>query len=264
VGRPARWLALLATTLALAAAACDETTSPAQPSPEAVDTAEAVASTVRFGAPFSTTPSPGDEERDTPVELDGRVFGDGNVGVILAHMRPVDQTSWFSFATQLAASGDYTVLTFNFRGYEASGGEKEFDRVDTDLAAAYRFMREELNIERVILVGARMGGTAALLVAQREPVAAVVSISSPATYQQLDTLEDIDRVTAPKLFISSEDDLNAARSQEQFWALAVEPKEQELYPGSAHGTDLFASPAGDAFEQRLLQFIQEHRTPDTD
>lgn len=247
---------LLAGTLVLLACG-DGPPSASDPSPAAVDTAEAIARSVTFEAEYSTTPSPDDEERDAPIVLDARVFGDGDTGVILAHMRPTDQQSWFPFATRLAQTGDFTVLTFNFRGFEPSTGDKEFDRIDTDLHAAYAYMRDELGLDRIFLVGASMGGTAALLLAQRQPIAGVVSISSPATFQQIDALEYVADITAPKLFITSEDDLNAARSQEQFWVNAPEPKEQHIYPGNAHGTDLFASEHAADFEQRLMDFLAQ-------
>jgi hypothetical protein len=32
------------------------------------------------------------------VRLEGRVFGSGDVGVVLGHMRPGDQSQWFGFA----------------------------------------------------------------------------------------------------------------------------------------------------------------------
>ena len=238
--------------------ACGDGSSSAEPSPAAIDTAIALSRNVSFSSSFSTTPTPDDDDRDEPIVLDGRLFGSGNTGVILAHMRPADQTSWFPFAIRLAETSKYTVLTFDFRGHGASTGEKEFDRVDTDLAAALRYMRDELGIERVFLVGASMGGTAALLVSAREPVAGVVSISSPARYQLLDALTELRDVTAPKLFITSEDDVPAERSQEQFWARALEPKEQVIFPGDAHGTDLFASPVGPEFEQRIVDFLAAH------
>jgi pimeloyl-ACP methyl ester carboxylesterase len=254
-------LAAAATFLSALGTGCGDGNTTAEPSPEAVDTAEAVARDVRIEAPYSTTPMPEDDARDTPIVLDGRVFGDGETGVILAHMRPADQTSWFPFATRLAGTGKYTVLTFDFRGFNASTGEKEFNRVDTDLMAAVRYMRDELGIQRILLVGASMGGTAALIVAQREAVDAVISISSPAIYQDIDALEHVSRIRAPKLFVTSEDDLNAARSQEQFWAQAVEPKEQVIYPGDAHGTNLFASPVAPQFEQTMLDFLDRFATP---
>jgi pimeloyl-ACP methyl ester carboxylesterase len=247
---------VLATITVLASTACgDPATS--TPSPEVIATAESVARTVNFTAPPSTTPEKGDDEKEDVV-LDARVFGSGPTGVILAHMRPSDQTSWFPFATELARTGDYTVMTFDFRGYGESTGDKQFDRIDTDLEAAFGYMRESLSIDKIFVIGASMGGTAALVVGERLPVAGIVSISSPSQFPPLDAEMTVGGITAPKLFVTSEDDVPASRSQERFWELAQEPKEQEIYEGDAHGTDIFNSPNGDALEQRLMRFLQEH------
>lgn len=240
--------------LALVLASCGGDSLNSVPSPEVVATAESVATDVSFPAPNSTTPQADDDE-DEDIVLDGRVFGDGPVGVILAHMRTADQTSWFSFATDLAASGDFTVLTFDFRGYGASTGDKQFDRIDTDLAAAIDYMRQELAIDEVFLVGASMGGTAALVAAARVDVAGVVSISSPGQFPPLDATETVADVAEPKLFITAEDDVPAFRSQAEFWELAVEPKEQYVYKGNAHGTAIFDTADGPDLERRIIAFL---------
>jgi pimeloyl-ACP methyl ester carboxylesterase len=240
--------------------ACGDT-SPSQPSPEAIETAQSVSDPVTISAPYSTTPEAGGDDED-PVALNGRVFGDGPVGVILAHMRPADQTAWFPFATDLAATGEFTVLTFDFRGYGDSTGDKQFDRIDTDLAAAVRFMRETLDIDEMFLVGASMGGTASLVVGAREPVAGVVSISSPAEFPPFDATETVPDITAPKLFITAEDDVPQARSQEALWEVAEEPKEQYVFSGSAHGTDLFSSEHADAVSSLVLDFLVSNSAAD--
>jgi pimeloyl-ACP methyl ester carboxylesterase len=224
------------------------------PPPETVATAEAVARTVTFPARFSTTPDADDADHD-PIVLNARVFGTGKTGVILAHMRPADQSSWFAFATELAATTDFTAMTFDFRGYGASTGERQFDRIDADLMAAYEYMRDTLKVERIFLVGASMGGTASLVVGARAPVAGVVSISSPGQFPPLDAVASVDEITVPKLFITSEDDVPAFRSQQAFWALATEPKTQHVYDGEAHGTALFDGPHGADLRARLLAFL---------
>jgi pimeloyl-ACP methyl ester carboxylesterase len=245
-------MTLVLAVLALSVACGDPTSS--TPSPEVVATAEAVARTVNFTAQYSTTPESGDEEED-PIVLDARVFGQGETGVILAHMRPADQSSWFPFATELAKTGEFTVLTFDFRGYGESTGEKQFDRIDTDLEAAYEYMRDVLGLEQIYLVGASMGGTASLVVAAREQVAGVISISSPGQFPPLDAVETVDAIRAPKLFITAEDDVPAFRSQEEFWEASTEPKVQQIYDGDEHGTALFDGPHGADIRARLLDFL---------
>jgi pimeloyl-ACP methyl ester carboxylesterase len=253
---PTRFTSILA-LLSFGFVACGDGSTTHEPSPHVVATAEAVARTVIIDAPISTTPVSGDDEED-PVVLDARVFGSGETGVILAHMRPADQSSWFPFATELAATGDFTVLTFDFRGYGESTGEQNFDRVDTDLQAAYEYMRDELALERIFLVGASMGGTASLVIAARNPVQGVVSISSPATFPPLDALDRVDEITEPKLFITAKDDVPAFRSQEELWELSHEPKQQQIYEGDAHGTALLDSPAAASLKAQVIAFLSSN------
>ena len=179
-------------------------------------------------------------------------------GVILAHERPADQTSWYPFATRLAAAGAFTIMTFDFRGYGDSTGDKDFDRVDTDLAAAYAYMRDTLHIDRIFLVGASIGGTASLVVAARTRVAGVVSISSFAQFQTMDALSSVGQILAPKLFVTSQDDVPAHSSERDLLAASVEPKDEQVYDGNAHGTDLLSGPHAEELEQLLVAFLKQH------
>lgn len=252
---PARALAFALLVLSASSLiSCGETTTSA-PSPEVVATAESLSRTVAIEVPPAAATSGGPEAPGEPAVLAGRVFGAGSVGVILAHMRPADQTAWFPFALKLAATGKFTVLTFDFRGFGDSAGEKDFDLLAADLAAAYHYMVEDLKIERVFLVGASMGGTASLVVSSGVQVAGVVSISSAARFQTLDALGAVASISAPKLFISSEDDVPATRSEGQLWLSAAEPKDREIYSGDAHGTDLFDGIHRVELEQRILNFL---------
>jgi pimeloyl-ACP methyl ester carboxylesterase len=250
-------LTLLAAVALAAGIACGDGTTAAKPSPAAIETAESASRPATIDAPISTTPEKGDDD-ETPIALDARIFGAGPTGVILAHERPADQTSWFPFAQKLAASGGFTVMTFDFRGYGDSTGEKTFDRIDTDLAAAYAYMHDTLHLSKIFLVGASMGGTASLLVASRVPVAGVVSISSPAQFELLDALATVGEIKAAKLFITSKDDVPAERSQHDLLEAAVEPKDAEVYDGDAHGTDLFAGPHEAEIERRVTAFLTSH------
>ncbi len=240
-------------TLTMVLAGCGDADTH-EPPPEVVATAEAVARMVTFSAQYSATPETGDGQQN-PIVLDARVFGDGEIGVILAHMRTADQSSWFPFATELAATGDFTIMTFDFRGYGASTGEKQFERIDADLTAAYEYMRDRLKVEEIFLVGASMGGTASLVVGARVPVAGVVSISSPGQFPPLDAVETVDEIAAPKLFITSAEDVPAFRSQKEFWEAASAPRTQHIYDGNAHGTALFDGPHAVDLRARLLDFL---------
>ncbi|HEX2031998.1 MAG TPA: alpha/beta hydrolase [Actinomycetota bacterium] len=174
------------------------------------------------------------------VELVGDLRGGGETAVVLLHMYPSDRTAWFPFAEALAAEG-HTVLTFDFRGYGDSEGERQVGEIWRDALAAVRFMRRRGH-ERVVLVGASMGGTAALITAAREPLAGLVTLSAPSTFMGLTIPpEAVELIEEPKLFVAAEGDAPAAAAAQQLYALAPAPKEVEVVEGSEHGIGLVGS-----------------------
>jgi pimeloyl-ACP methyl ester carboxylesterase len=255
-GRLLGVLGIVATAAAAAwlAGACAQDETPKTP-PAVVETADSISREVTIDAPVDR------EESDSSpaiVRLVGHVFGSGKTGVLLAHMRPADQTAWYRFAQTAAATGSFTVMTFDFRGYGSSGGEKEFEHLDVDLAAALAYMKTTLHLDRVFLVGASMGGSASIVVGARELVAGIVSISSPAQFETLDALSAEPDIGVPQLFICSDGDVPARNSLEELVAAATHPVEQQIYDGAAHGTDIFAGPHRAEITQRVLGFLESH------
>ena len=188
--------------------------------------------------------------------LDGRLMGQGTKGVLLAHMRPSDQTAWFDMAWLIAQSG-YLVLTFDFRGYGVSDGPIEPSVLDRDVRGGLKFLRER-GATRVALIGASMGGTAVLKVATAEELAGVVSLSAPSRIDNLQvTPQEIGRIRAPKLFIAAEGDDGGSylRAAQTFLAAASGTKELRSFPGTAHGTDLLVGEQGQPVRHLLLEFV---------
>jgi len=195
---------------------------------------------------------------DDQVEIEGRIFGIGKNGLILAHMYPADQESWEDFALLLSQKG-YRVLTFNFRGYGKSGGERQISLIYKDVLAAYEFFKKE-GVEDIILIGASMGGTAVLKVAAQKDVNGVISMSGPLNWKQmgLSAEEEIKLIEEPKLFIASEGDSSAKNSANLMYELSDEPKQIEIYPGSEHGTNMFLEENAEQVKQDIITFIEEN------
>jgi pimeloyl-ACP methyl ester carboxylesterase len=188
------------------------------------------------------------------VPLKGHLFGSGKTGVILAHMYPTDQRSWFALAQKLATEG-CTAMTFDFRGYGESGGNKEISQIDRDLEAAYLFLKPK--VERIFLIGASMGGTASVRVASRQPVDGVVCISGPVSFSGLDAEGAIGKVKAPCLFIAAEKDPGqAASSARHLHSQAQCKKDLLILSGSEHGTFLLQGPHKEQVEKRILEFLR--------
>ncbi|HEY7761383.1 MAG TPA: alpha/beta fold hydrolase [Actinomycetota bacterium] len=201
--------------------------------------------------PSSPPPSPGSEPVSFTsaggVELEGRLFeAEGaTAGVVLAHMRPADQSSWFEYADTLADEG-YRTLTFNFRGYcpggdaGCSAGEVDVPSLWRDVEAAVRFLRSA-GAPRVAVIGASMGGTAGLVAASQPTarIAAVATLSAPMSIDGLVVSPEMLSATpSAKLFVAGNADAAAATDAQRMYDLSVPPKRVEILPSEDHGTDL--------------------------
>jgi alpha-beta hydrolase superfamily lysophospholipase len=212
--------------------------------------------------PPTFTPPPETENVGIVLAEDGitlraHLFGaENDVGVILSHMRPNDQTAWFGFAEQLADAG-YAALTFDFRGYGESDGEEDFAALDDDLLAAVEYLRDTRGKRTIFLVGASMGATTSLVVAAEVEFAGVVAVSPPAEFEELSAVEALPQVTEPVLVVASEEDAPSLEL-EMLLERAGANVTEELYTGNAHGTDLFLGEHAGAVSERVLAFLDEH------
>jgi pimeloyl-ACP methyl ester carboxylesterase len=121
------------------------------------------------------------------AKLDAAVFGAGPVGLVLAHESDGSLCNWASLAPEFADEG-YRVLIFDF-GDPAT--------VAQDMKEATKKIRE-LGAKRIVLGGASLGGTVALMTAAREPnIAAAFSLSAPAVYGNAEGLPPCDASALP-------------------------------------------------------------------
>ena len=201
------------------------------------------------------------------VELSGRLFGpdEGSAGVVLAHMFPSDQSSWFSFATRLGERG-YRVLTFNFRGYCPGGdagcsqGEKEISAIWRDVEGAVAALRDE-GASRVGLVGASMGGTASLVAAAQEgqDIEAVVTLSAPVGFEGLEASPDVlARVTGAKLFLAGHEDTAAAEAVDALYAATLQPKRPVILTTGDHGTDILTGNQAGIASTEIIRWLERY------
>ena len=205
------------------------------------------------------------------VTLAGRLFGPASAtsGIVLAHMLPADQTSWYPFAERLAGQG-FRVLTFDFRGYCPGGdggcseGMKDIDAAPIDLRAAVAFLRAD-GIQRIGIAGASMGGTAALLVASRdrEGIPALVMLSAPQVLSGLAVGQsELQTVTGAKLYIAGlGDPAGSVASADALAAIGPEPADEQIVTVDAHGTDLLTSSQGEQVQAMIEQWFTHWLAP---
>jgi pimeloyl-ACP methyl ester carboxylesterase len=208
------------------------------------------------------------------TQLDGAELGSGPAGVVLAHEYPADLCGWADEAVRLAAAG-YHVLAFDFRGLGASHpatAASHASRYPDDVQAAVRELRS-LGARKVVVVGASLGGTAAMVAASRmspQPDG-VISVSGEAnldpsfgTQGTLDALAVVPRLRAPLLVMgAARDPLIPPADVHRLVARAGSRQRAGLVlPGSAHGWDLITGVrASHQANARLLGFLRAHAGP---
>src|SRR5919201_1021539 len=149
------------------------------------------------------------------VLLDGRVFGEGDQGVVLVHMgRPGDtQADWASLARVLAGKG-LRVLTFDRRGIcpkHGAGCSKGFDSYEQswrDVVGAVHFLRSK-GVRRAVVVGASISAMSSLYAASEDKIrpSALIEFAgiNNASGYGFDR-QQIHRIPGLKGFLSARDD----------------------------------------------------------
>ena len=199
------------------------------------------------------------------VKLVGYLYGDGDVGVVLAHMGRGGDTllDWAPLSRELAEGG-YMALAYNRRSVcttldrECSAGFDDFASSWNDVVGASDYLRAR-GANEVVLVGASIGAMASLhaLAQDRVDASAFVEIggvndASGYSFSRRDlrALED------DKLFVSSVGDTyGAAYAAREWHRWAREPKQLELLPGAEHGTDMLI--AGQPTVRPLIELVME-------
>ena len=189
--------------------------------------------------------------------VNGELYGSGKTAVIFSVMGNC-KPGWREFA-QLTAAQGFMALTYQWHGCRESGAanEAELQKFVEDARAAINFVREE-GAEKVILVGASLGGVASAKLASESQASGLVVLASPPSILQWNfEIHPADLDTdIPKLFITAENDNTvSAEETRALYDMAAEPKEWQTYPGTAHGTDLFEGETATELEQRILGFL---------
>jgi len=262
-----------------------ETATPvkATPTVQVTPTVKATATTPPTPTPEPPTPTPLPTITPTPaptvqyntetvsfitkdkVKLAGTFFlSQGNIAVVLAHMAGEnDQQNWTPFAGQLASRG-FTALTFDFRCYGQSecGGDTSGDVLSRDIGAAIGFLRDQ-GFERIVCMGASMGGRGCVSAAFDQDLAGMVILSGTASGDpDKQDLANFVNPAMPKLFFVSDNDptVNRTLDMTNLYESAPEPKLFKIFPGTAHGTELFRTKHGKELRDMIFNFLEEIRS----
>jgi pimeloyl-ACP methyl ester carboxylesterase len=177
--------------------------------------------------------------------LDALVVGSGATGIVFANQYGETVCSWKPWADLMARKG-FRALVFEYSG----------DYADRDVLAGIDALRKK-GVQKVLLVGASMGGTAVLAAAAKAqpPVAGVVSLSGPQVYQGVDAFGAVRKLTVPVLFVAAKDDEGFGRDAQALYDACVsKDKKLDLEIGGDHGMSLLDDRIGKLVED----FLKNH------
>lgn len=171
------------------------------------------------------------------VTLRGHLWAGGPTAIVFSHMYGTTQAIWFDLAGRLASQG-YTVLTFDFRGAGSSSGRLVIGHVYRDTVAAVQFLRTR-HPQKIVLVGASMGGTASIVAAGHTKVDGLIVIASGMRFRGLDVRPHLGELRMPKLFVVGSRDAPFNQSVQTMYNLTPQPKHLLVVPTALHGTNMF-------------------------
>src|SRR5215207_6743597 len=167
--------------------------------------------------------------------------GTGPTTIVLAHEGRSDIcSSWFDYAPRRVGAGLRTLM-FDFRGNGRSdtADRDKALRLDRDLAAAVAQARRA-GARRVFLMGASLGGAAAVQNGASLRVDGIVSLSGTRIWPGfgINHYASLPRLRVPFLYIGATDDSNAPEREARdiFRRVGARDKRIVLYPGAQHGT----------------------------
>ncbi|MBO0819054.1 MAG: alpha/beta fold hydrolase [Actinobacteria bacterium] len=124
-------------------------------------------------------------------------IGTGRAAVVLAHQSSGSLCQWWPYARSLASR--FRVVAFDFDGEGASpNGDGNYPG---EVEAAAKWARRH-GSQRIVLMGASMGGTAVMVAAAHlgHSIAGVIDLSGPADFAGMNALGAARRVHVPALF----------------------------------------------------------------
>lgn len=196
------------------------------------------------------------------IPLCGRVYGSkeppftGNAAV-LSHGWSEDQSEWDEFAESLSSRG-YLVLTFSPRGHGFSGGERDPDKLVTDLEAALDYLRSQ-EIQEWFLIGSGTGATATIHAADNANSLGVVLLSVSSEFEDMNALGKMPELGMEKLLIVAEQDFGAHSTSVAYFDASVSPRILEVFSGDEQGIALLRGIHGANVNKRISDFLEAHR-----
>ena len=191
------------------------------------------------------------------------VTGRGSTVAVLLHQtNGSGLCGWLGFAQEATRAPGVTVLAPDLCTYgEATCRDGyAFDRQTDQVRLAIDYAEHELKARRIVLVGASMGGSLAVLTAAEDRrVDALVDLSGPEEWREQSVSRQAPRLTAPVLIAMATNEGPEEVAAAKKAAAAAPPGSEFVEPELGHGYELLAEPDGRPTElaNRVLDWIRE-------
>jgi len=196
-------------------------------------------------------------ETEDGIRLYAVEIGTGPIGIVLAHQAPASLCGWLPTMRALADEA-FRVLAFDFRSYGNSQSPPDADArlaLGTDLAAAVARLRSN-GATRVFLIGASLGGAAAVQAGASLPIDGIVTLSGTRFFAGygVNDPDAVRRLRIPFLFVGSRDDsrVPVAEAMDVLRQIGSSDKRTRFYPGSWHGWEIVQDAPHAAEARELL------------
>ena len=190
------------------------------------------------------------------VPLTGTLYGQGTRAIILSNEGDNNAFTWVPIAQRLATLG-YLVLGYSYRPQVATANGLPSQGLK-DLRAAIAFIHTH-HVTGITLMGSSLGGLISLKEATTEHFDALVPISAPVAFEDVQLSDtELRRITTPKLFVASDQNDPYTSDTYHMFEVTPQPKEERIYSGRRHGLALFQGTSGPDLLSALQHFLQHY------
>lgn len=187
--------------------------------------------------------------------LRGELRGRPGRWVILVHDEGSDLDAWKPLYPHLPGFCE-CALAFDLRGHGASDDPWDASRAHLDVVAAIEFAMQR-QAEKVIVVGAGVGASAALVAAGIASVGGLILLSPrPGLPGASD--DDLRRSRAPKLLVAGGDDPECVGAAQRVHRLAIGWGSLMTPPVPEQGVSLLSSAWGAHVRETLQSFLRDY------
>ncbi|GAB4514379.1 MAG: hypothetical protein OHK0046_16400 [Anaerolineae bacterium] len=189
-----------------------------------------------------------------PAESDGSA-------VLLLHMLGSNRGAWEPFIAPLQEAG-FHVLAADMRGHGATGGSRDWAAAETDIQSWFDWLKAQDNVTSVAVVGGSIGGNMALIGCANEPdCTTAIALSPGLNYSGVMPESAVVEGLAERsvLLVGARNDGRVADDIIQMATNTPGTAGLMLYPGRAHGTNLFRD-QGNAFINLLITWLNGPQT----